>query len=142
MAALSVFVVACSTTEPLGDCLAPEDGAFVSSSCDVPEGITPLPTDTPLSSASGSGGGDPGFVAFRAAGCAACHAIDGTAANGMLGPNLTTVGAQGEAYVRESILMPGAVIAEGFTDGIMPVGFGSSLSPEQLDSIVGWLMGQ
>ncbi|MDX1622935.1 MAG: cytochrome c oxidase subunit II [Gemmatimonadota bacterium] len=33
-----------------------------------------------------------GFQAFLASGCAACHAIDGTPAQGRMGPNLTRIG--------------------------------------------------
>lgn len=136
--ALSVIAAACGSDEPAGDCLVAEDGALVNAPCDVPAGVTAIPTDTPMSSTTGSV--DPGFAAFRAAGCAACHAVEGTAASGMVGPDLTTVGTKGEAYVRQSIVNPSAVIADGFGDGIMPAGFGSSLNPEQLDTIVAWLM--
>ncbi len=34
------------------------------------------------------------FLAFLTSGCAACHAIDGTAAQGKVGPNLTHVGSR------------------------------------------------
>lgn len=139
--ALSMIAAACGSDEPTGDCLTAEDGSFVASDCDVPAGVTAVPTDTPLPPVD-NGGGDAGFTAFRAAGCAACHTVEGTAAAGKAGPNLTTIGAQGDAFVRESIVNPSAVIADGFGDGIMPGGFGSSLSPEQLDTIVGWLVSQ
>ena len=140
IAVLSVLVAACGSDEPTGDCLVAEDGSLVNAPCTVPEGVTAVPTDTPLPVVDNGGGAtDAGFTAFRAGGCAACHTVDGTAASGQVGPNLTTVGAQGEAFVRESIVNPSAVIAAGFGDGIMPGGFGSSLSPEQLDAIVGWL---
>lgn len=136
--AFSVIAAGCGSDEPTGDCLVAEDGSLVNAPCDVPAGVTAIPTDTPLPSTNGSA--DPGFAAFRAAGCAACHAVEGTAASGKVGPNLTTVGAKGDGYVRESIVNPSAVIADGFGDGIMPGGFGSSLSPEQLDTIVAWLV--
>ncbi|MDA1036405.1 MAG: c-type cytochrome [Chloroflexi bacterium] len=139
--ALSVLAAACGSDEPTGDCLVAEDGAFVNAPCEVPPGVTAIPTNTPLPDNGGTTA-DPGFAAFRASGCAACHSVDGTAASSKVGPNLTTVGAKGEAYVRESILIPSAVVAEGFGDGIMPQTFGTTLSSEQIDSIVGWLISQ
>ena len=136
--ALSVLAAACSSNdEPTGDCLVAEGGAFVNAPCDVPKGVTLIPTDTPFPADNGA---DPGFAAFRAAGCAACHAVDGTAASGQVGPNLTNVGAVGEPYVRESIMNPSAVIADGFGDGLMPGNFGTALSDEQINTIVAWLI--
>ncbi|QNM84041.1 c-type cytochrome [Sphingomonas sabuli] len=43
---------------------------------------------------AGRTSGGAGAAAFAAAGCAACHAIDGTAAVGKAGPNLTNVAAR------------------------------------------------
>ena len=138
--ALSMLAAACGGDEPTGDCLVAEDGALVNAPCDVPAGVTAEPTPTPLPPGNGSGGTDPGFSAFRSAGCAACHAVDGTAARGRVGPDLTTVRSKGDAYIEESIRSPNAVIAAGFTGGIMPQGYGDTLTAEQIDTIVAWLM--
>ena len=137
--ALSVLAAACGSDEPTGDCLVAEDGALVNAPCDVPPGVMLEPTDTPLPDDGGGTADDPGFVAFRGAGCAGCHTVDGTTARGQVGPNLTMVGAIGDAYIRESIMSPSTVIAEGFGDGIMPSNFGNTLSAEQIDTIVSWL---
>jgi len=72
------------------------------------------------------------------AGCIACHTIGGT--GGSVGPNLTNVYAEkGPDYIRESILMPSAVIAEGFSDGIMPQTFGQTLTEENINDIIAYL---
>ena len=50
---------------------------------------------------------------YDARGCAACHIIRGT--GGSLGPELTEIGARrSSAYLRESIVNPGASVPEGF----------------------------
>lgn len=49
--------------------------------------------------------------------CAACHSPQQPFAPGKgtpVGPGLAGVSAKGEAYIRESIVEPGAKIAEGF----------------------------
>jgi mono/diheme cytochrome c family protein len=69
-------------------------------------------------------------------GCGACHTYAGYS-NGAVGPELTNIYAdKGEDYVRESILLPNAVVAEGFTPGIMPQNFGELLTPEDLDNLI------
>lgn len=72
------------------------------------------------------------------AGCVACHAINGQGGN--IAPDLTNVYAtKGEDYVRESILMPNAVIAEGFQPNIMPQNFGERLSDQDINDIIAYL---
>lgn len=70
-------------------------------------------------------------------GCVGCHAINGT--GGQTGPELTTVISKGENYVRQSILNPNAVIAEGFSANIMPQNFGDRLSDENLNDLISYL---
>lgn len=80
-----------------------------------------------------------GLQAFNAAGCVACHTVAGYS-SGAVGPELTHVYAEkGADYIRESILNPSAVIAEGFADGIMPQNLGELLTPEQIDDIIAFL---
>lgn len=75
--------------------------------------------------------------------CSSCHAING--AGGQIGPELTTVyAAKGEEYIRESILLPNAVIAPECPtgtcpSGVMPQTFGETLSEDDLNSIVSYL---
>jgi cytochrome c551/c552 len=139
--ALSMIAAACGADEPTGDCLVAEDGTFVNAECEVAPGVTLEPTATPSTGGNG-GGDDPAFALFRSNGCSACHAIDGTAASGQIGPNLTSVASKGGvAYITESIVDPSAVIAEGFSDNIMPKNFGDVIPAEDLDALVAYLNG-
>ena len=78
---------------------------------------------------------------FNANACSACHTA-GTHASGVVGPNLTaTYADQGADFIREAIVDPNAVIAEGFTEGVMPPTFGDTLNDQQLDDIIIFLQG-
>lgn len=139
-AALAMFAAACTSDPVVGDCLTPEDGVLVPSECTVPPGVTPDPTPTPTPD-TGNGGGDPAVALLSNFGCGACHAIAGTPLNGAVGPALDNIGAQGADYVRESIVDPNAVIADGYPGGIMPQTFGDAIPADQLDQIVEYLSG-
>ena len=91
---------------------------------------------------------------FNTSGCAGCHVIPGIpGANGQVGPNLTTIGADGgtridgytaEEYIRESILDPNAFIAPECPFGDCPANvmlqsFADTLSEDDLETIVGYL---
>ncbi len=93
--------------------------------------------------------------AFNKGGCAGCHVIPGVpGATGRIGPDLSTIGVdaatrvQGmdaEAYIRQSILDPNAFIAPDCWGRECPAGvmlqtFAETLSPEDLDTIVGYLL--
>ena len=79
-----------------------------------------------------------------AAGCAACHTVDGVSA-GQVGPNLTKVYAdKGRDYVHQSIVEPNAVLAPECpigpcAPGMMPQTYGDQLTPEQIDDIIAFL---
>lgn len=91
---------------------------------------TPVPGDTPE---------ERGKNLFTGMGCVGCHTFNG--AGGAVGPNLTEVHAtKGEDYVRQSILQPNAVIAQGFQANIMPQNFEQRLQGEtDLDDIIAYL---
>ena len=80
--------------------------------------------------------------------CATCHQLDPIGAVGMVGPNLSDVGARlNPDQIRESILLPDAVIAENCpgvpcTPGIMPKTYGDQLSDAQLETLVTFLSEQ
>jgi mono/diheme cytochrome c family protein len=86
--------------------------------------------------------GDPqaGIAVFKSAGCGACHTFKAAGGTGTVGPNLDEA-LQGKdaAFVHESIVDPGAEVAEGFQN-IMPGTFGESLSPAQIDDLVAMLL--
>ena len=141
------------TPEKAGDCLEAQDGRLVSVPCidDSGQELVPTPTATALptdgNGGTTNGGGADGLSIFLSQGtCFACHAIDGVPqAQGQVGPNLTLVGARGEAYVRESIVDPNAVIAEECpggpcASGLMPQTFAQTLSEDQIDALVIYLL--
>jgi cbb3-type cytochrome c oxidase subunit III len=88
---------------------------------------TPVPGDTPE---------ERGANLFQGLGCVACHMINGE--GGAVGPDLTNVYDKGEDYVKESILMPNAVITEGYQPNIMPQNFGERVSDQDLDDMVAY----
>jgi mono/diheme cytochrome c family protein len=70
--------------------------------------------------------------------CIACHKFDGP--EPLVGPSLWDIGARAdEAYIRQSILDPNAVIAPGFPPMVMPPDLGQKMSGVELESMVQWL---
>jgi len=45
-----------------------------------------------------------------------------------------------EAYIRDSILNPGAYTVEGFPVGIMPLDTKDQMSPQELEAVVAYLL--
>ena len=90
---------------------------------------------------TGAGGGAPdGKTLFTENNCGACHALADAGTTGGTGPNLDDVLADKDAaFIKESITNPGAEIAPGFSDGIMPTNFGQTLEPAELDALVKYL---
>ncbi len=86
-----------------------------------------------------------GMQTFQAY-CSACHLTEGTQV--LVGPALeglasragnTVAGMDAESYIWESILDPGAHVNEGFTN-LMPPVYGTTLSEEDLDALVAYLL--
>ncbi|MDO8811323.1 MAG: c-type cytochrome [Gallionella sp.] len=72
--------------------------------------------------------------------CGACHKVAGQ--EGALGPDLTKIGkTRNKDYLRQAILEPDAVIAKGFTGGMMPPTFGEQLKAKELEMLVNYLAG-
>jgi mono/diheme cytochrome c family protein len=95
---------------------------------------------------AGLAGARTGEQIFTAAGCGACHTLAKANASGNIGPSLDelaqSAGEQGgspEDYVRESLIDPDAVVAEGFQSGVMP-SFEGRLDDEQLQALVEYLL--
>ncbi len=83
----------------------------------------------------------PGADLVTKHGCIACHDIKGTLR--LVGPPLTNVRERlSAAEIRQSILDPDAVIAEGFPPGLMLKTFAETVSPDELDQIVTYLSGE
>jgi cytochrome c oxidase subunit 2 len=86
-----------------------------------------------------AGDGPVGAAVFAEAGCGGCHAFEPAGTDATIGPPLT--GLTDAEAVREAIVDPGATIADGYQDGVMPTTFGESLSDEELDALVAYLTG-
>lgn len=70
--------------------------------------------------------------------CAACHTILET--ESPVGPDLNTVGSRlSVAEIRQSIIDPDAVIAEGFIEGMMPQDFSLKMTVSELEMLVEFL---
>ena len=108
-------------------------------------------TSTPTSGGSSTGGavtGDAnaGKAVFASAGCASCHTLAQAGATGAVGPNLdTAIKADAgstplPAFIKDSIVNPDAVIAKGYSAGLMPTNFGTTLSPTDINNLVALIM--
>jgi cytochrome c oxidase subunit II len=73
--------------------------------------------------------------------CGTCHALADAGTTAEVGPDLDEVLAGKNAdFIRKSIVDPNAEIAPGFQPNVMPGNFGESLSQQQLDSLVEYLL--
>lgn len=104
-------------------------GEFYEEGAEAPIPSTPLECDTPE---------ECGASLFQTLGCIGCHIVAGE--GGAVGPDLTNIyGEKDEEYVRQAILNPNAVIAEGFQPNLMPQNFGERLSDDDLNAIIAYL---
>jgi mono/diheme cytochrome c family protein len=123
---------------------------------------TTTPTRPPISAANVSatatvkaGGaasglnGSPGAQLFASQGCIGCHIVKGQ--GGAVGPNQSTIGTvaatrkpglDAAGYIRESIVNPNAFVVPGFQPNVMPQTYGQTLTPEQIDQLVNFLLEQ
>jgi cytochrome c oxidase subunit II len=97
-----------------------------------------------LADASGGGDENSGETIFTTAGCGGCHAFKPAGTDAQVGPSLDAVKPEGgkdpEAFIRESIVDPNAVVADGYQPDVMPSTFDKSLTDEQLDALVQYLV--
>jgi mono/diheme cytochrome c family protein len=85
--------------------------------------------------------GGPGAQVFAANGCGGCHTLAAAESGGVAGPNLDEVlPGQSAATIRESIVNPNAVIAQGFPPNVMPANYGTLISPTELEELVDYLV--
>ena len=81
-----------------------------------------------------------GKQVFASNGCASCHTFKPAGANGKVGPDLDTVlKGKDAAFIKTSITDPNAEIAPGFQPNIMPQGYGSQLTSQQINDLVAFL---
>jgi mono/diheme cytochrome c family protein len=73
--------------------------------------------------------------------CGICHTLAAAGSTATTGPNLDQV-LQGKdaAFINQSIVDPNAVIAAGFGPGIMPQTFSQSLTTEDIQGLVNYLL--
>jgi cytochrome c oxidase subunit 2 len=95
---------------------------------------------------AGGGGGD-GESVFATAGCGSCHTFGPAGSDAEVGPSLDDLagaaegaGQRLEDFVLESIVDPNARLAQGFQGDVMPNTYDKSLSEEQLDALVQYLV--
>ena len=85
--------------------------------------------------------GGPGAQVFAANGCAGCHTLAAAEAGGTVGPDLDEVlPGQTAAEIEKSIVDPDAKIEKGYTPGIMPATFKSSISAQEMEQLVEYLI--
>jgi mono/diheme cytochrome c family protein len=95
---------------------------------------------------AGLAGATTGEQIFTAAGCAGCHELTKAGATGTIGPSLNDLASSGdiegnpEDYVREALLDPDKVVAQGFNPGVMP-SFDGKLTDKQIQALVQYLLG-
>jgi len=105
-------------------------------------------TSTPSTTSTGSGAGGAAFAGgstdpkaiIQAAGCLACHKLDGQGQ--VIAPDLTHVGSRRDAEsIRKKILDPASSIAKGYEKlaGIMPKTFGTMMNAAQLEALSQYL---
>jgi len=74
--------------------------------------------------------------------CGSCHTLADAGTTAEVGPNLgESLKGKDEAYIRESIVDPGAKLAEGFQN-LMPPTYGETLDPAEVDALVEYLLEQ
>jgi len=132
-------------------------GALPLSTASLTGGSTPTSTPTstpPPATGGGSTGGtdtlgnaDNGKVIFTGSGgCGGCHALAAAGTSGAVGPALddlagdaSKAGEPLDAFIKSSIVDPGAFVADGYSDGVMPTTFGSTLSASDIDDLVAFI---
>jgi mono/diheme cytochrome c family protein len=112
---------------------------------DIPKSKPAAGALTPGASPGSSGGAFAGGstdpkVVVQAAGCLACHKLDGQGQ--VIAPDLTHVGARRDAEsIRKKILDPASSVTKGYEPlaGIMPKTFGTMMNAAQLEALVQYL---
>jgi mono/diheme cytochrome c family protein len=78
---------------------------------------------------------------FFATNCGGCHVLGQAGTTGATGPNLDeALAGQDMAQIAESITDPEAQIASGFPPGVMPSNYEQTLTPDQLQQLVDYLI--
>ena len=92
------------------------------------------------SGGGGAAGDGAGATLFAENGCGSCHTFGPAGSGSEIGPTLD--GLTDATAVRQSIVEPDAVIADGYQPGVMPKTFGETLTDEEVDALVQYLTGE
>jgi cytochrome c551/c552 len=128
-------------------------GALPLSTASLSSGPASTPTSTPPPDTGGgstggaAGNADNGKTIFTGSGtCGGCHALAAAGTTASVGPALddlagdaSKAGEPLDAFIKSSIVDPGAFVAAGYSDGVMPATFGSSLSASDIDDLVAFI---
>jgi cytochrome c oxidase subunit 2 len=104
--------------------------------------------ETATTGGGGGGGGGGGTTdaktlftqAAQPVACGSCHTLAQAGTNGTTGPDLDKVlKGKSAAFIKQSIEQPDAVIANGYSAGIMPQNYAQTLKPAQLSALVKYL---
>jgi len=154
VAMIVVIVLAGTTTSGA----SPEGlGPLPLSTASLSSGPASTPTSTPPPSSGGSTGGstsgaagnaDNGKTVFTGStgGCGSCHTLAAAGTSGTVGPDLDNLSGDAQkagepldAFIKSSIVDPGAYVPTGYTDGVMPTDFGTKLSASDIDDLVAFI---
>jgi cytochrome c oxidase subunit 2 len=81
-----------------------------------------------------------GKQVFAANACGACHTLADAGATGTIGPDLDKfLSTRNAAFIKQSIVDPGAYVEKGFQNGIMPQDFGTKIKAADLNALVQYL---
>jgi mono/diheme cytochrome c family protein len=73
--------------------------------------------------------------------CGSCHALQAAGTAGTTGPDLDDVLAGKDAnYIERQIVDPNSQITQGFGPDVMPQDFGTSLTPQDIQGLVDYLL--
>jgi mono/diheme cytochrome c family protein len=117
--------------------------------CGKADVITPTPNKVvgkaPAPPAAVKGDPAAGKAVFTQNGCGGCHTFTPAGSKGTVGPDLDrlpeyakTAGQPLDEFVMTSIVDPGAYVAPGYPNGVMPTSY-SSLTAQQIADLVAFL---
>jgi mono/diheme cytochrome c family protein len=112
------------------------------------ETTTAATTSGGTTTSESGGNATAGRAVFASNSCATCHTFAPANATGTIGPDLDKAPAEDAkaakmplaAFIKESIIDPDAYIAKGYSKGVMPTTFKSSLSPTELADLVAFIL--
>ena len=146
VAVIVIVIVAAGTTTSNASSVGLGSLPITTASTTPPTSSSPPPSSSGGTTTGGSSGGSAaaGKAIFTgSAGCSGCHTLTTAGATGTVGPNLDDITADQKAagvpmdqFIEESITDPDKYIAKGFSAGVMPTTFATSLSKSQINDLV------